>query len=65
MQIYEVTRVFSTDPEDIEILRTTEEPHLTLITCDDWNPSRETYDERRVVVAKPTGQQTTSSDGFD
>lgn len=51
--IYEVTEVFSTSPDDLEVLRNTETPRLTLITCDDWNYTTKVYDERLIVVAEP------------
>ncbi len=55
LQVYEVREVFSTSPEDLEVLRHTNLPRLTLITCDAWNPDRETYEDRLVVVAEPIG----------
>ena len=55
LQVYEVREVFSTSPDDLEVLRHTESPRLTLITCDSWNPNRETYEDRLVVVAEPIG----------
>lgn len=55
LQVYEVREVFSTSPDDLEVLRHTETPRLTLITCDSWNPNRETYEDRLVVVAEPIG----------
>lgn len=55
--VYEVTDVFTTSPDDLEVLRHTESPRLTLITCDNWNPNRETYTERVVVVAEPVGER--------
>lgn len=54
--IYGVTEVFTTAPNDLEVLRHTENPRITLITCDNWNPDRETYTERVVVVAEPISQ---------
>lgn len=51
---YVVTDVFTTDPDDVEVLRHSESPKLTLITCDNWNPERETYAERVVVIAEPS-----------
>ena len=67
MQIYQVTQVFATSPDDIEVLRNTDTPRLTLITCDDWNPGRQTYDERRVIVAEPITSITSapSTDGVN
>lgn len=54
--VYEVTDVFTTSPDDLEVLRHTDSPQLTLITCDNWNPNRETYTERVVVIAVPVGE---------
>lgn len=51
--IYQVTEVFTTSPDDVEVLRNTLTPRLTLITCDSWNPNHNTYDERLVVIAEP------------
>ncbi len=67
MEIYQVTEVFTTEPDDIEVLRNTDTPRLTLITCDDWNQNRQTYDERRVVIAEPLTSVTTapSTDGVN
>lgn len=53
--IYEVTDVFRTEPDDLEILRKTDSPRLTLITCDDWSYDTETYQQRLVVYAQPLG----------
>lgn len=55
LQVYEVREVFSTSPDDLEVLRHTQSPRLTLITCDSWNPNRETYEDRLVVVAELIG----------
>lgn len=55
LHIYEVTDVFHTDPTDLEVLRKSETPKLTLITCDDWSYETEVYEQRLVVVAVPVG----------
>ena len=64
--IYEVTEVFTTAPDNIEVLRHSTTPKLTLITCDSWDPSRETYAERVVVIAEPIGNRPSvpSDDSF-
>ncbi len=59
--VYQVTEVFTTSPTDLEVLRNTLSPRLTLITCDAWNPDRDTYEERLVVIAEPI-QVVASSD---
>lgn len=51
--VYEVQQVFSTTPDDIEVLRHTGAPRLTLITCDAWSFASKRYEERLVVVAVP------------
>lgn len=61
LTVFEVREVFSTDPSNLEILRNTPETRLTLITCDDWNPNREVYDKRLIVVAEPIGTMDNSS----
>lgn len=53
--VYEVQQVFSTAPDDLEVLRHTDAPHLTLITCDGWSFASKRYEERLVVVAVPIG----------
>lgn len=53
--VYEVTDVFRTDPSNLEILRKTDTPQLTLITCDGWSYESAKYEERLVVIAKPIG----------
>lgn len=50
---YQVTEVFRTDPSDVEVLRHTDSPRITLITCDSWSQSSYTYEERLVVIAEP------------
>lgn len=56
--IYEVQRVFSTATDDLEVLRHTDAPRLTLITCDAWSYETKRYEERLVVVAVPIYQDT-------
>ncbi|MBZ0318166.1 MAG: sortase [Anaerolineae bacterium] len=56
MMVYEVQQVFSTAPDDLEVLRHTDAPRLTLITCDAWNYKTKRYEERLVVVAVPLYQ---------
>ncbi len=53
VMVYEVQQVFSTAPDDLEVLRHTDAPHLTLITCDSWSYESKRYEERLVVVAVP------------
>lgn len=53
LQVYIVTVVARTTPDDLEVLRNTDTARVTLITCDNWNPDRYGYDERLVVVAEP------------
>jgi LPXTG-site transpeptidase (sortase) family protein len=60
--VYEVIDVFTTSPDDLEVLRHTDSPRLTLITCDNWNPDRETYTERVVVIAAPVGERQEAPD---
>ncbi len=64
MMVYEVQQVFSTAPDDLEVLRHTDAPHLTLITCDAWSYETKRYEERLVVVAVPLyqGAPTTTDD---
>lgn len=50
---YQVVEVFRTDPDDLEILRHSSTPRLTLITCDSWDQNAFTYAERLVVIAEP------------
>lgn len=54
VMVYEVQQVFSTAPDDLEVLRHTDAPRLTLITCDSWSYETKRYEERLVVVAVPT-----------
>ncbi len=54
--VYEVQQVFSTAPDDLEVLRHTDAPRLTLITCDAWSYETKRYEERLVVVAVPIYQ---------
>lgn len=56
MMVYEVQQVFSTAPDDLEVLRHTDAPRLTLITCDTWSYETKRYEERLVVVAVPLYQ---------
>lgn len=56
MMVYEVQQVFSTAPDDLEVLRHTDAPRLTLITCDAWSYETKRYEERLVVVAVPLYQ---------
>lgn len=53
LQVYVVTVVTRTTPDDLEVLRNTDDTRLTLITCDSWNPERSGYDDRLVVIAEP------------
>ncbi|MBI5930184.1 MAG: class F sortase [Chloroflexi bacterium] len=55
LSVYEVQQVFSTAPNDLEVLRHTDAPRLTLITCDAWSYASKRYEERLVVVAVPIG----------
>lgn len=55
MHVYVVNEVFRTDPNDLEILRKTDSPKLTLITCDSWSYQTAAYEQRLVVVAEPVG----------
>jgi len=55
LYVYEVRDVFRTDPNDVEVLRKTDTPRLTLITCDSWSYEQKEYQERLVVVAEPIG----------
>lgn len=55
MHVYVVSDVFRTDPTDIEVLRKSDNPKLTLITCDSWSYDTATYEQRLVVVAEPVG----------
>jgi LPXTG-site transpeptidase (sortase) family protein len=51
--VYEVREVFRTDPSDVEVLRKSDTPRLTLITCDSWDQGSKVYTERLVVIAEP------------
>ncbi|MCQ3931735.1 MAG: hypothetical protein DPW16_14860 [Chloroflexi bacterium] len=64
MMVYEVQQVFSTAQDDLEVLRHTDAPRLTLITCDAWSYETKRYEERLVVVAVPLYQDapTTTAD---
>lgn len=53
--VYEVEQVFSTAPDDLEVLRNSQSPKLTLITCDSWSYASKRYEERLIVVAVPIG----------
>ena len=55
MHVYIVNEVFRTDPNDLEILRKSDNPKLTLITCDSWSYQSAAYEQRLVVVAEPVG----------
>ena len=55
MHVYIVNEVFRTDPNDLEILRKSDSPKLTLITCDSWSYQSAAYEQRLVVVAVPVG----------
>ncbi len=53
--IYEVREVFYASPNDVNILE--KDKHyawLTLITCKDYDPAKESFDQRTVVVAVRT-----------
>jgi LPXTG-site transpeptidase (sortase) family protein len=53
--VFEVQEVFSTAPDDLEVLRNSQSPKLTLITCDSWSFESKRYEERLIVVAAPIG----------
>jgi LPXTG-site transpeptidase (sortase) family protein len=59
--VFEVRDVFRTEPDDLEVLRSTPEKRLTLITCDSWDPNRESYQERLVVIAYPVNTPSDST----
>jgi sortase (surface protein transpeptidase) len=63
--VYEVREVFATAPDDLEVLRNTDEPRLTLITCDAWSYETNTYQERLIVVAVPIGTMDEGEEGIN
>ncbi len=49
--VYQVRALRYVEPHEIQVLKATSYPTLTLITCADWDPARETYLRRLVVQA--------------
>src|SRR5260221_6382286 len=52
---YAVTEVKKTNPQDLNQIRNHGYEELTLVTCDDWDPTTLTYDTRVVIHARPVG----------
>ncbi len=52
---YVVTDVAKVSPQDFDVLRNHGYEELTLITCDDWNQTAQTYASRIIVHARPVG----------
>ncbi len=52
LYIYQVTKMGNVAPDDISVLKHSDKPVLTLITCSKWNAVTQTYDGRFVVQTK-------------